>query len=188
MAKLLSTCKHCGKEFEHWKYKNRSFCSKLCSNKFNNPVKSKLKSICKCCNKEFEHWRLKNRTPNYCSRACYKDYFFKQHTHQCKSCLKSFFNNRKTGAFCSKKCVYKNLPQTQSFWNRATKKEKMKRWHIKFEKFVIRQEGCWDWSGVKDKDGYPQMQQSMRAHRFSYMYYKGEIPKGMFVCHSCDFP
>jgi hypothetical protein len=24
------------------------------------------------------------------------------------------------------------------------------------------------------------------AHRISYMIYKGPIPKGMFVCHSCD--
>jgi hypothetical protein len=27
---------------------------------------------------------------------------------------------------------------------------------------------------------------NFRAHRFAYMLYKGDIPKGISVCHSCD--
>lgn len=28
----------------------------------------------------------------------------------------------------------------------------------------------------------------MSAHRFSYQQFKGKIPDGMIVCHSCDTP
>jgi hypothetical protein len=50
--------------------------------------------------------------------------------------------------------------------------------------------GCWEWIGTKDKDGYGKFGQLWggRATRFSYSHYKGEIPRGMFVCHSCDNP
>src|SRR3990167_2103817 len=43
MAKLLSTCKHCGKEFEHWKYKNRSFFSIKCYIKFSKQKRLRFK-------------------------------------------------------------------------------------------------------------------------------------------------
>jgi len=59
-----------------------------------------------------------------------------------------------------------------------------------FEKFVIRKEGCWDWSGCcPDNPGYPQFRSKMklwRAHIASWIINFGEIPKGMFVCHKCD--
>jgi len=27
-----------------------------------------------------------------------------------------------------------------------------------------------------------------KTHRYAYEYYKGPIPKGSFVCHTCDVP
>ena len=52
--------------------------------------------------------------------------------------------------------------------------------------------GCWLWKTGKDKDGYgkfnPTKLQHIRAHRFSFWLVNGIIPKGMFVCHSCDNP
>lgn len=61
----------------------------------------------------------------------------------------------------------------------------------RFDKFVIRNsEGCWDWKGCCPKNpGYGQFRLDMiiqRAHRASWMIYKGQIPEGIFVCHSCD--
>lgn len=59
-----------------------------------------------------------------------------------------------------------------------------------FEKFVIRKEGCWDWSGCCPKNpGYGEFRYSLkleRAHRASWIIHFGEIPKGIFVCHTCD--
>lgn len=48
--------------------------------------------------------------------------------------------------------------------------------------------GCWLWAGPLNF-GYGQFGikgVTKRAHRVSYQIYKGEIPKGLFVCHTCD--
>ena len=52
-------------------------------------------------------------------------------------------------------------------------------------------DGCWDWKGWKNPEGYGYLAvegKDVRAHRFSYILHKGEIPTGLFVCHSCDNP
>jgi hypothetical protein len=51
--------------------------------------------------------------------------------------------------------------------------------------------GCWEWNGYKDRDGYGViglMGKYDKAHRISYRLNVGDIPKGMFVCHHCDNP
>jgi hypothetical protein len=48
---------------------------------------------------------------------------------------------------------------------------------------------CWLWIKGRAKAGYGMLQRgdySGSAHRFSYLNFKGPIPEGMFVCHSCD--
>lgn len=51
---------------------------------------------------------------------------------------------------------------------------------------------CWTWrENKRDKDGYGKFivkTKWLRAHRFSYEYYKESIPKNLYVCHSCDNP
>jgi hypothetical protein len=51
---------------------------------------------------------------------------------------------------------------------------------------------CWEWKGVIVKDGYGRVRCSHGArvltHRLSYTIHKGQVPSGMFVCHSCDNP
>lgn len=50
--------------------------------------------------------------------------------------------------------------------------------------------GCWEYVGYKDLLGYGEMAvqgQNWRVHRLSYVVFKGQIPDGMQVCHSCDF-
>ena len=50
---------------------------------------------------------------------------------------------------------------------------------------------CWLWTGARTSDGYGVMgvgRKQFRAHRLSYQEFKGEIPLGMQVCHSCDVP
>lgn len=51
--------------------------------------------------------------------------------------------------------------------------------------------GCWIWLFGKDQDGYGQVKfegKNTRASRCAYVLYKGRIPAGMFVCHTCDNP
>jgi len=50
---------------------------------------------------------------------------------------------------------------------------------------------CWIWKGAKTKKGYGVLKVrglTVHAHRLSYRLYYGAIPKGMFVCHTCDNP
>lgn len=57
---------------------------------------------------------------------------------------------------------------------------------------VEKTNSCWIWHGAVGKSGYGQMNIEGRrgymvgVHRISYMMFRGTIPKGMSVCHSCD--
>ena len=53
--------------------------------------------------------------------------------------------------------------------------------------------GCIEWTGRRDGQGYGQITKqingkvtSIGAHRWSYIYAKGPIAPGLFVCHRCD--
>lgn len=50
---------------------------------------------------------------------------------------------------------------------------------------------CWEWSeGRFASGGYGQFWDGkpVRAHRFSWEFFNGPIPKGLCVLHSCDNP
>jgi hypothetical protein len=57
-------------------------------------------------------------------------------------------------------------------------------------------EACWEWQGSRRADGYGTIRLSpalggrngpiVVAHRVSFALHYGPIPKGLFVCHSCD--
>ena len=62
---------------------------------------------------------------------------------------------------------------------------------FKFETLIKDGIECWLWTGYKDKDGYGRITylgEDWRTHRLSYELYKGTIPKGLLVCHTCDNP
>ena len=49
--------------------------------------------------------------------------------------------------------------------------------------------GCWIWIAASSNFGYGIIangRTTIGAHRVSYMIYKGIIPKGVLVCHTCD--
>jgi hypothetical protein len=62
----------------------------------------------------------------------------------------------------------------------------MKRFFDKVEKT----ETCWLWTaGTRGKTGYGAIKyqgKSIDAHRMSYMLHHGDIPPGLYVCHTCD--
>ncbi|TSA41005.1 MAG: HNH endonuclease [Verrucomicrobiales bacterium] len=69
---------------------------------------------------------------------------------------------------------YSLQEQIDSFWSRVKKTD-----------------DCWIFSGGKKGRGYGQHRfqgQSQSAHRVSFQLCKGEIPKGILVCHTCDNP
>lgn len=65
----------------------------------------------------------------------------------------------------------------------------IKRFELQHEKG----EGCWNWKGYIDQDGYGKFHGAVHgvsyqgAHRFSWAFHNGTaVPEGKMVCHSCD--
>lgn len=56
------------------------------------------------------------------------------------------------------------------------------------------EKGCWLWTGhTHPKTGYAEFTFQLNSehrkwlvHRFAYFLFRGEIPEGMLVCHTCD--
>jgi hypothetical protein len=65
----------------------------------------------------------------------------------------------------------------KSFWDKVDKKS---------------DDECWEWKAFKNKQGYGRMgiaaSQCVNAHRVSWVIHNGQIPLGMFICHTCDNP
>lgn len=62
--------------------------------------------------------------------------------------------------------------------------------HIeRFEAKFKKTDGCWEWFGYIHPTGYGQfryLNKIYKSHRVAFLIYRGEIPKGIFVCHTCD--
>lgn len=66
-------------------------------------------------------------------------------------------------------------------------KSVVERFHEKYT--INRDTGCWEWTDSL-RYGYGTITickpKVMKAHRFSWVLYNGDIPKGLCVCHKCD--
>lgn len=61
----------------------------------------------------------------------------------------------------------------------------------RFETYFIPEpnSGCWLWTGPLFRTGYAKFQtgkKTVSAHRTAFKLFKGDIPKGAMVLHSCD--
>lgn len=60
----------------------------------------------------------------------------------------------------------------------------------RFWSLVDQSGDCWIWQGnIIDKDGYGKFSyrgRAIGAHRIAWMLTNGDIPDGLFVCHTCD--
>lgn len=63
---------------------------------------------------------------------------------------------------------------------------------VRFWSAVRRIDGCWEWKGFRNHNGYGRLTFHGRqylAHRIAWELTKGaSIPKGMHVLHHCDNP
>ena len=105
---------------------------------------------------------------------------------ECMQCFEKYSKRKpydtKKSKFCSAKCHHKSMAYT---------KEQIKRKiRYNYERKIIKKEGCWDWSGTKSAYGYGIIHygdgKTIHLHRASWLIYKGEIPQGIQVHHSCD--
>lgn len=58
-----------------------------------------------------------------------------------------------------------------------------------FNDKVIRTADCWIWQACQNMGGYGLMNvraKPVKAHRVAWMLFRGPIPEGMHVCHTCD--
>lgn len=58
-----------------------------------------------------------------------------------------------------------------------------------FMRKVQKTDGCWIWTGHRNKTGYGQIGYNGKvyyAHRLMWEWQYGEIPEGYYVCHHCD--
>lgn len=61
----------------------------------------------------------------------------------------------------------------------------------RFWSLVRISDGCWEWTGALDKDGYGRhfhRTGAFKSHRYSYEISVGPIPDELHVCHHCDNP
>lgn len=75
-----------------------------------------------------------------------------------------------------------------------TRQDQLKRYRSK----IIRRgkNQCWHWRGMKDDKGYarfyaqyasqPSKARTIPAHRFTYELYRGAIPDGKVIVHTCE--
>lgn len=112
----------------------------------------------------------------------------------CETCAKEYkwrrCNNGIPPRFCSFHCrSYVGL-KTRTKNSELTEEQNFNRIKKYYEKYVIKQESCWDWNGIIEHTGYAKLgiRPPVKAHRASWLIHKGKIPKGLIVCHSCDNP
>ena len=101
---------------------------------------------------------------------------------------KEWGNRKGRSKYCSKKCMNDNLIKFNFDWNEASYEQKIKRLQYYFEKKVIKNDGCWDWTGslLCGRGVLSFDKKTIQAHRASWLIYNGEIPSEKYVCHTCD--
>ena len=122
--------------------------------------------------------------------------------NKCENCGVDF-ERMYVRRFCCKSCWHKwngknlaSFNETRFQWKTATDEQRIERIKKRFEEKVVKKDGCWDWNGYFDKDGYTLLHsganhkgfKERRGHRISWLIHYGNVPEGKKVCHKCDNP
>lgn len=152
---------------------------------------AKLKSICGACSKEFFYNQWDHKNGKFCSIVCFHGSRNKPLEKSCFYCDKYFIHYESDGRkdpTCSFSCGQKQRrSKIRDEWNIKSESEKLLELKRRFDKLVIKQEGCWGWNAAK-VHGYGTLKfsgKSLKAHRISWMIYNGPIPENMLVLHKC---
>lgn len=77
-------------------------------------------------------------------------------------------------------------------YNKAMKKRRLQTIEARLNAYLDKTGECWLWTKNTYNYGYGKLSigrsKQVRAHRYMYEKYKGEIPQGMNVLHTCDNP
>lgn len=93
--------------------------------------------------------------------------------HSCKGYCARHYARKKKGIDMDAPWREYRGPKA-SFWDRVSKGD-----------------SCWLWTGALSQAGYGQMRIDKRAHlahRLSYAWHRGPIPKGAYIDHTCWTP
>lgn len=113
----------------------------------------------------------------------------KNRSKKCLNCGREFFEKARDSnkqwesrEYCSMACNNSSEKRVTCIFDRL-------------ERFQVKRDGCWSWSGSKDRRGYGTIsnrnqgtRSPEKAHRVSYEKHYGEIPSGLIVRHKCDNP
>lgn len=144
-----------------------------------------METNCFTCGKKFETKpaRLEGGRGKYCSMAC-RSHQRKHPAIPCPTCGVMFHPNKTHGIYCSRACM--PPPNTVSdpierFWSFVDK--------------TTTPDGCWTWTGHKDKSGYGKISvfedgkwKTFRAHKYAAELITGKLPDGVHALHHCDNP
>lgn len=108
---------------------------------------------------------------------------------QCDHCGATYYRDKRNtwkywrkARFCSRNC-FGAFDAARKIRERLPKEQDFTRWFSKSQ-------GCWEWQGALDKDGYGIFSYAgkvQRAARFA-LALDGRDPKRKFACHTCDNP
>lgn len=109
--------------------------------------------------------------------------------------IKYFTKDKSTGDGFDTKCSpCRKILYSKTYIHKIRKKKEprpIEFYYTKFLSLIKKESSCWIWKGPLFSGGYGQFKigkKNLKAHRFSYIYFKGDIPNGKLVCHKCDNP
>lgn len=140
-----------------------------------------MESKCEVCGSMFNK---KSKKIRFCSQKCgnvgrkKKDKTFVDVT--CPQCgiihKRTLSNGKPTNTFCSVSCARKSKA--------AKPIDALSKYQV-----ITSSNECYGWNGSYDAYGYGRVSINgkwLKAHRVSYEINKGEIPKGLIICHTCN--
>lgn len=139
-------------------------------------MKIRIQEVCKICGKQFEIRPCEKSLIVTCSKACsltYRSVCLKGHQkverkNKCEACGKIIVKI-KNPRFCSDICYLR--------WKQV----------LKFCDKILIGENCWLWLGARNKiTAQARFGRVRVASIAAFRIFKGMIPKGYFVCHTCD--